>query len=330
MVVVLVAGCGLRVLRNTYILLTISRPLLYIVCFSLIVGQLCAQSHRLERTHPAMGTLFRIIVYAEDTVQAHRACRQAFARIDSLEQMMSDYRRDSEINRLTAETGWTEVSPELWQVLRTARRISRRSGGAFDITIGPLSKLWRRAFRQQLFPERDRIEAALKRVDYRKLRVHPRRPRIYLHSTNIQLDLGGIAKGYALDQAGQTLQQYGLSSFLLDGGGDLLLGAPPPDASGWRVGALTTEGEETALPELSYCSIATSGSTYRYLEWKGSRYSHIIDPRTGVGVQHNWQVTVVAPCAALADALASACSVLGKEQGKRLVSRFAGCSVSFR
>ena len=265
----------------------------------------------------AMGTPWSITVYASDTLQARQWIDSAYARVEEIEQSMSDYRSDSEINRLVRLPAqqWCPVSSDLFRVLTFSRQLARRSGGAFDPTIGPLSKLWRRAFRHQEFPAMADIQEARSRVQWKSLRL--RRPNLVrLRRDGLQLDLGGIAKGYALDAAGEVLRDAGLRAYLIDGGGDLLLGAPPPGRTGWRVD--TPEGQI----DTAQVAIATSGAAYRYLEWEGIHYSHLIDPRTGLGITNPSLVTVMAPAGMGADALASALSVLGEAEGIKLLRRY--------
>lgn len=253
-----------------------------------------------------MGTEFRITVAATDTTGLRAAVKAAFRRVDALEQRMSDYRADSELNRLSGNTGWQVVSPDLYTVLRFSRELARRSKGAFDPTIGPLTKLWRRAFRQQQFPEMADILAARARVQWKDLKISRRRLQVRLRRPEMRLDLGGVAKGYALDVVGALLREAGFPAFLVDGGGDLLLGDAPADEP-WSVAF--PDGE--AVRELHNVAIATSGDTYRFLEWEGIRYSHLIDPRTGLGTTNELQVTVSGPNAMVADGLASAACVGG-------------------
>ncbi|MEL6143392.1 MAG: FAD:protein FMN transferase, partial [Bacteroidota bacterium] len=261
------------------------------------------EQYRLERQHPAMGTLFRIILYTTDTVRADSTVQLTFARIDSLESMMSDYRSTSELNRICHPTlvGKRQtISTELWEVLVFSCRLARESRGAFDPTIGPLSKLWRRAFRQQTFPNIQRIKEARRLVNYQYIELMPGNG-ILLKQQGIQLDLGGIAKGYALDEAAAILQRNGYYHYLIDGGGDLLLGKAPPNAHGWQIG---NEGNSRNRL-FSETAITTSGDKYRYLVWKDKRYSHIIDPRTGRGVTHRKAVMIVVPKGMVDEALAS-------------------------
>jgi len=260
-----------------------------------------------EFQHPQMGTLFRIVLYADDSLQAHAAAHAAFARIDSLDAMLSDYREESELSRLSAragEEGWVPVGGDLWFLLRKSKQVAALSGGAFDPTIGPLSKLWRKAFRQGEFPDAAALGAAKEKVGHQHLRFHDEQQMARLLMPGMRLDLGGIAKGYAVDEAMKVLRLHGLPIALVDGGGDLLAGGPPPGRQGWEVAI----GTDTVLV-ISRQAVATSGDTYRYLEWEGRRYSHIIDPRTGLGVAHGLQVSVLAPDCTAADALASALSV---------------------
>jgi thiamine biosynthesis lipoprotein len=251
-----------------------------------------------------MGTEFRITVGSVDTSGLQTVVDSVFGRIDALEQIMSDYRADSQLNRLTGSTRWQQVSPDLYEVLRFSRELARRSRGAFDPTVGPLTKLWRRAFRQQAFPEEERIEAARARVGWKDLRTGRRSPRVRLRRTDVQLDLGGVAKGYTIDVAGGLLRRAGFPAFIVDGGGDLLLGDAPPGGA-WSV--KLPGGDHKGV--LHNTAVATSGDTYRFLEWEGVRYSHIIDPRTGYGITGSKQVTVIGPSAMVADGLASAVSV---------------------
>lgn len=268
----------------------------------------CQPLSHYEYQHPQMGTLFRLVLYAADSVQAMQAATATFARIDTLNALLSDYRADSELSRLgewsDSERDWIIVSRDMEAVLRQAQAVSAQTDGAFDITIGPLSRLWRRAFRQGSFPDSLALAAAREKVGYQNLQLHPDEPKVKLLRPGMRLDAGGIAKGYAVDEAMKVLQRHGINIALIDGGGDLLAGEAPPGKKGWEV-----EVERDTLLTIANQAVATSGNTYRYLEWQGRRYSHIIDPRTGLGMSHGKQVTVLAPNCTLADALASALSV---------------------
>ncbi len=304
-----------------------SRLTLLLICCCTL--QLHAQtSERYTFTTPKMGTEFRIVLYASDSSQAVQVARHAFRRIDTLNHILSDYQNDSELNQLSATAGSGKkvtVSDDLWTVLATAEKVAKASKGAFDVSIGPLTKLWRRAFRRQRFPEAEKIEAARKRVRYKWIKRYDKTRQAKLKKSGMRLDLGGIAKGYAVDEAVKVLQSYGLRRILVDGGGDLYAGVAPPDADGWTVERHTVQDGE-AVSEvfvLENQAIATSGDTYRFLEWEGQRYSHIIDPRTGLGLTNRREVTVVAENCMLADAMASALSVMNVEKANKMLDGFS-------
>ncbi|MEM7658826.1 MAG: FAD:protein FMN transferase [Bacteroidota bacterium] len=276
---------------------------------------------RFEFSHAAMGTEFRIVLYAEGQGIADEMAQSALARVDELNAILSDYDSNSELSRLSATAGSGQkvaVSEDLWIILKAAQALSEKSQGAFDVSIGPLSKLWRRGFRRQEMPEASAIAAAQAQVGSSNIRLHPRKRKVELVVPNMRLDLGGIAKGYAAEAAYRVMaQEYGHPIALVDAGGDLFLGAPPPGKNGWEVqlpsldqrGVLTYE-----VQSLSLCAIATSGDAYRYLEAEGVRYSHLIDPRTGYGQTEQRLVSVIAGQGMLADAWASIASIATIEE----------------
>lgn len=275
---------------------------------------------RFEYSILAMGTLFRLVLYAPDAQQAAAAAEASFERVRDLDRRLSDYRPESELNQL-CRTGFRApaiVSPELYVLLAQAQRWSRLSGGAFDATMGPLVRLWRDARRLRRLPTTQEIESARERTGYQKLVLNPLTGSVRLRLAGMQLDLGGIAKGYAADQALEVLQQGGVSRALVEAGGDVRLGEPPPGEAGWRV-ELEGSGGPVQLT-LSRAAVATSGDDQQFVELEGRRYSHIVDPRTGMALTNRRLVTVVAPDAAGADALATALSVMEPEAGLKLAA----------
>lgn len=288
---------------------------------------------RFEYQHAQMGTLFRIVLYAEDAETANRAAQTAFARIDDLNDKLSDYLPLSELNNLSSAAGsgeWLVVSDDLWQVLERSVAIAEDTDGAFDITIGPLSRLWRKAFEQKEFPEDADLAEARKLVDYRNIGLRPWSKEVTLSRVGMKLDLGGIAKGYALDQAMIVLLEHGIESALVDGGGDVLATNPPPGKKGWKVlYQKYTLNDELVTDSLWLANqaVATSGDHYRFLVWEDKRYSHIIDPRTGLGLTNQRLVTVIGPSGIVTDALASACSVMDDEQRGIVLHQFPDVSV---
>ncbi len=288
--------------------------------------------HRFQFTQLEMAETVpvKIVLYAPDAPTATRAANAAFARIHALNEVLSDYDPKSELRRLgtATEGGGVDVSEDLWRVLRHARALSERSDGAFDVTIGPVVRLWRRARRQRQLPSAERMRAARQLVDYRLVRLDPQARTVALGRPGVQLDLGGIAKGYMVDEALAVLKKLGINRALVDAGGDMVLGDPPPDRPGWRIGIAPLQADGPPDHVLSLCrlAVATSGDTWQFVEIDGRRYSHIVDPRTGLGLTDHSSVTVVAADGMTADGLASAVSVLGPEKGLKLIEDTPGAA----
>ena len=279
--------------------------------------------HRCTYSHKQMGTLFRVIVYAEDTSRATTCVREVFHLVDSFNNIFSDYQSDSELNKLCSRPfERIPVSAPLWQILRYADRISRKSSGAFDVTVGPLSRLWRRARHLQEMPDTAQIHAAMAVVGYQNVRFYRRGHYILLKKANMQLDLGGIAQGFTADACLNYLNNAGLPVALVDAGGDIALGDPPPGEAGWKIDIPALLDGQVVMQTVmrSHCGITSSGALYKYLEIDGTRYSHIIDPRSGYGLTHRNWVSVEAKDALTADVWATAISVSGMPN-KRLAKQ---------
>ena len=284
---------------------------------------------RFQFTQVEMAVPIKIVLYAGDEAAASRAARAAFARIDQLNGLLSDYDPESELRRLCRTSGQRRrvpVSEELWRVLSEAQGLSGRSGGAFDVTVGPMVRLWRRARRRREMPSPQRLEAARQLVGYRLMRLDPQHHAVELLKSGMRLDLGGIAKGYAVDEALAVLRSHGITRALVDAGGDVGLGDPPPDKPGWLIGIapLAPDAPPARYLRLSRLAIATSGDVWQHVEIDGVRYSHLVDPRTGLGLTDHSSVTIIAPDCITADSLASAVSVLGPKAGLKLIEETPG------
>lgn len=286
--------------------------------------------HRYQFEEPQMGVPFRIVLYAKDPANANGAARAAFRRVSELNDILSDYESESELNRLTRTAGTgksVRLSDDLWRVLSRAQEIARASNGAFDVTAGPYISLWRRARRQHELPSPARLEQARNAVGYNKLILDRSKRSARLLVPKMRLDLGAIAKGYAADEALKTLRKHGITRAMVMASGDIAAGDPPPGRPGWRIeiAPLDVPG---APPRrfvlLKRYGLATSGDVFQFVEINGVRYSHIVDPRTGIGLTDHSLVTVIAPDAMTADALATAVSVLGPHDGMKLVEQMPG------
>lgn len=278
-----------------------------------------------------MGVSFTFILYAADEALANRAAEAAFARVAELNGLLSDYDAESELRQLCRQAPTSQpvpVSPELGYVLQRSQALAQRTDGAFDVTVGPLIRLWRRARRSGEMPSVARLEEAQQAVGYAHLQLVDEQ-RVELLRPGMRLDLGGIAKGYAADEALAVFFAHGIRSVLVDASGDLVMGEPPPGAKGWRIGIAPlagNDGSPSRYLTLAQRAVATSGDAWQYVEIDGRRYSHIVDPRTGLGLTVPSSVTVVAADGISADSLATAVSVLGPIAGLKLIEATPGAA----
>ena len=298
------------------------------VCLALVLlGAPESGRPELERftfTGIQMAVTIKIVMYAPDEGSAERAADAAMARISQINSVMSDYDPTSEVRRLSDTSGEGRAVPvgcDLFRVMSAAWELSERSDGAFDVTVGPVVRLWRRARRREELPSPERIAQFKRSVGYRFVRIDPENSTVQLLKPGMRIDLGGIAKGYAIDEALAELRSRGITRALVDAGGDVGLGDPPPDRPSWKVGVapLDPEADPSIFLLLSNVAVATSGDMWQYVEIDGRRYSHIVDPRTGLGLTDHASVTVIARDATTADGLASAVSVLGPKKGIELI-----------
>jgi FAD:protein FMN transferase len=285
-------------------------------------------SYEYSQVH--MGLPVRLVLHGVDEPAAADAARAAFARIAALDRMMSDYRPDSELRRLEQRTGQlVRVSPELFTVLTRAVQIAGATGGAFDPTIGPLVSLWRESRRSGRLPDAAALAVARSRVGWQHIDLDEARSSMRLALPGMRLDLGGIAKGYILQEALLSLRAHGVTRALAEGGGDIVVGDAPPGRAGWTI---ETVGADPAFTEralrLTNSALASSGSTAQFVEIDGVRYSHVVDPRTGLAVTSNRLARVIAADAATADALATALTVLDGSAIVALRNRFPEVSIS--
>jgi thiamine biosynthesis lipoprotein len=289
--------------------------------------------NRFSYTEYHMGVDARLVVYAPDRPTAEDACAAAFSRIAALDSMMSDYRRDSELVRLCDRAGGppVRVSPDLFLVLRRAQAVARRSGGAFDVTVGPVIALWRKARKTAVLPDPAAVERARRQVGWQKLRLDEGARTVRLTVPGMKLDLGGIAKGYAADGAQRVLKEHGITRALVELGGDIVVSGPPPGTDGWTI-RVPNAGDDQGPSDLRFArrAISSSGDTEQFAVIGGRRYSHVVDPRTGQALTNRLQVTVTAPDGLTSDPLSTALCVLGGEDRSRLLHAYPGTTAYVR
>ncbi|MEM4407247.1 MAG: FAD:protein FMN transferase [Candidatus Caldarchaeum sp.] len=280
-----------------------------------------SEPHRFEFSQIHMGTRVRIVLYAHSKDTAERCARSAFARFVELDRLFSDYTIDSELMRLCSSPPGvpTAVSRDVFIVLQRAMEMAHLTDGAFDITAGALTHLWRRARPTGKAPSEEEITSALFRTGWRYVTLDVNRQTVTLHKAGIILDVGGIAKGYACDETLRVISSHGILRALVSAGGDIAVSGPPPNSKGWAV----------QLPNgttlfVANCGVSTSGDTEQFIQTGEGRYSHIIDPRTGKALLNQYTITVIAQDAFTSDSLATALSLVPPQsaEGEHLRERF--------
>jgi thiamine biosynthesis lipoprotein len=289
-----------------------------------IVGTAALQ--RFEGVEPHMGTLVRITLFAPDEAAARAAFTAGFDRIRALNATLSDYVAGSELNTVTREAVGraVPVSAELFAVLSRAQALAEATGGAFDVTQGPVIRIWREARRAGRLPDPTRLRAASRRSGYRHMRLDPVRRTVAFDIAGMQLDVGGIGKGYAASEAVAAIGRAGVDRALVAVSGDLAFSGAPPGQRGWRVRIHRGDVGATDVPEilqLTDGAVSTSGNTEQHLDVDGRRYSHVIDPASRTGLTDDITVTVVARHGIDADGLDTAIGILGVDRGMALIER---------
>ncbi len=276
-----------------------------------------------------MGTSVEVRAYNGDEATRTVAIGEAFAAIAEVDRLMSNYRADSELAGVNASaaTSPVTVSAPLASVIAAAREVSDRSGGAFDITVGPLVRLWGFHDKKPHLPTPGELAAVRPLVDYRNLLVDEGGRTIRFARPGVEIDLGGIAKGFAVELAANVLRRHGLAGFVDAGGNQYMLGLPPGKPS-WTVGVRDPDHADGLIGTIDSQagSVSTSAGYATFLVANGKRYGHILDPRTLHPTDACLSVTTIAADGTLADAVSTAAFVLGPERGLALIDSFPGMS----
>ncbi len=277
-----------------------------------------------SRSEPHMGCLWTLTL--PDTLPglAVSAADAVFAEIARLNSVFSDYEPSSELNRLCEKAGQdpVPVSPELFDILHRSREISARCDGLFDITLAPCIRLWRRSRRRGELPDPDAIAQARARSGWQAMDLDAANRTVRLAKPGMQLDLGGIAKGWTQDACLKLLHdRFQITCVLLDAAGEVAVGTPPAGKDHWHIGLQPSGDEPQVRIALKEANAATSGDLYQFVEIEGKRYSHIIDPRTGLGSTISRQATLIAPTGALADPLTKILCLLDPGESLPLLTR---------
>jgi thiamine biosynthesis lipoprotein len=298
------------------------------VVLSPLIGVSVPEESRISYAFATMGTRAECTFYDCDREQAEAAFAAVEREFDRVAKACNLYDPESELSRLnrTADREPFVCSPLLWAVLTEARRANAASSGAFDISVKPLMDLWGFYRKRQKIPSPEELAAALNRVGMEKVEWDDLRRAVRFRTPGMALDLGGIAKGYALDLAAAAVRELGIKSGVIDLGGNLyLLPEPPPEREDYRIGIRSPSGTGCSGEVLELkgpCAVSTSGSYERFVVLEGKRYGHVVDPVTGDAPYLNRSATAVAPTGIEADWLSSAAFLRGEElipQLKRFV-----------
>jgi thiamine biosynthesis lipoprotein len=255
---------------------------------------------KVERSMDAMGATWTVAIYSADRFKADSTIDDAFDEVRRLDHLLSNYRPDSEWSKVNREaaSGPVKVSEELFNLLSACQEYSRESDGAFDITVGPLMKVWGFYKGTGRFPHRDEIRTAMGRIGWRKVTLDPAARTIRFEVSGMELDPGGIGKGYAVDRMAAILKQHGVTSALISGGTSSIYAiGTPPDEKGWKVSVRDPKDARKTVQDfyLKDESMSTSGNYEKFFMAGGKMYSHIMDPRTGYPSQGMLSVSVIAP-----------------------------------
>jgi FAD:protein FMN transferase len=284
-----------------------------------------AQPKRYSFSQQKMGGPFNIILYADDSIRAEAVALNCFLLTDSLVSIFSDYLDSSELNRLSASAGRFNqpfiVSPALLDILLIAQRAWLLSQGSFDITLGPLTRLWRKARKENKWPSAQQISEKLALTGFDKVSIDSQNRVVLLKKPGMLLDLGGIAQGYIAQQVINRIKLSGLNTALVDVSGDICTLGKPPLKNGFVIAVNLPEQTDQLMPKhllINNLSVTTSGDTYQYLLHGGKKYSHVLNPATGLGLTNSRNVTVIAGDGTTADWFTKACSLLPLPAAKKL------------
>jgi FAD:protein FMN transferase len=290
-----------------------------------------AQAQQLKRfsfTESKMGAPFNIVLFCNDSTKANQIAKQSFNLVDSFVLIFSDYIDSSELSKLSktavANAAPVTVSPALFDILLLSKKAFDKSYDAFDITMGPLTKLWRKSRKEKIFPADATVQLKRQLTGFNKILIDTAGKKVTLTKPGMQLDLGGIAQGYIAQKIIDYLRTQNIHHALVNVSGDIVMSDAPPGTKGWTVGINMPQTTDELLPQtllLHNMAVTTSGDVYQFMEHNGKRYSHIIDPRTGYGVTSQRNVTVIANDGTSADWLATACSIVSIKNAKKLAAK---------
>ncbi|HSE84330.1 MAG TPA: FAD:protein FMN transferase [Thermodesulfobacteriota bacterium] len=296
-----------------------------------LIGLLAPKQVLVERAFFVMGTNLEFKVYCENEKICNKAIFEAYSEVKKLDDIFSNYKDDSVLSNVNSRAGRgrTSVPQEFIELTDQSLFFSGLTDGAFDITVGKAMELWKTGGEKNIMPGADEIEKARECVGFKKIKLYPKEKQVELESPCTSLDFGGIGKGYAVDKAVAVLRSYDIEKGIVNFSGNIYAIGPPPGEDGWIVGVRHPgDGHRTFTSlKIRNMAIATSGDYEKYFEIKGKRFSHIIDPRSGLPVESVPSVTIISKSATEADALSTGFSVMGRHRIFELLENLNGVGV---
>ena len=285
----------------------------------LITVHLCSAQETFKRTLKLMGSRFDITVVAKDSLEGKKFIKMAVDEIERIENLISSWDENSQTSKINRNSGIkpVEVDLELFQLIERAIAISHLTDGAFDISYASMDKIWKFDGSMKEMPSEDEIKASVEKVGFKNIILDKSKNTVFLKLKGMKIGFGAIGKGYAADKAKELLMSKGVTAGIINASGDMNTWGKQPNGSDWKV-AITNplnKNKAFALLPINNSAVVTSGNYEKFVNFNGIRYSHIIDPRTGYPSSGIISVTVFAPKAELADALATSVFVMGKDTG---------------
>ncbi len=297
---------------------------LFVILFSVTV--MAQQPYK--RTLKLMGSRFEITVVAKDSIVANKHIDTAVAEISRIEKLISSWDANSQTSEINRNAGVSpvKVSPELFELIARSIKISQLTDGAFDITYASMDKIWKFDGSMTQMPSEEEINASVAKVGFQNIFLDRENSTVFLKMKGMKIGFGAIGKGYAADKAKALLISKGVASGIINASGDMNTWGKQPNGEDWKI-AITNpmnKNKVFALLPITDGAVVTSGNYEKYVNFQGKRYTHIIDPRTGYPSSGIISVTVFAPKAELADALATSVFVMGKETGLDRINQLPG------
>lgn len=317
---------NLSILINKY---SLKKSFLLLALCILLKQVTNAQLTKFQYSTEKMGSPFNLVFAASDKATADEISKQCFKLVDSLVHIFSDYDSSSELNWINQHAGIAPViiSSQMLNLLLISKQAYYKSEGAYTIAIGPLSSIWRNARKGKQFPHSNEVQIAKQLSDFTLIEIDSSKSRIYLPQKGMRLDVGGLGKGYIAQLVLNFLKANGIHQALVDAGGKIVMSEAIEPNKNWKIGINLSQSKTHILDKnlmLNNCAVATSGDIYQFMYHEGKKYSHIINPQTGYGLNNTRNVTVIAKDGAEADWLATACSILPIQQALKLVNSYHG------